>query len=175
MSAHPTEMGSDATPSSIDLLDSVTRFSHEIGTLSDLEALGERIIRELCRVSSTRHGALYVLDREHEHYRRACIVGVTAESCCPAILALTDTIPQHLFSAPQTVTRSCCVPIRRGDASNEAGTMPFEWALPHVSRGRLIAFALFARSLSQEPHSPSTVSLLKARAQAATTDLDPRM
>ena len=175
MSARPTEMGSDATPSSIELLDSVTRFSHEIGTLSDLEALGERIIRELCRVSSTRHGALYVLDREHEHYRRACIVGVTAESCCPVILALSDTIPQHLFSAPQTVTRSCCVPIRRGDASNEAGMMPFEWALPHISRGRLIAFSLFGRSLSQDSDSPSTVSLLNALAQAATNALDTRM
>jgi signal transduction histidine kinase len=175
MSARPTEMGSDATPSSIELLDSVTRFSHEIGTLSDLEALGERIIRELCRVSSMRHGALYVLDREQEHYRRACIVGVTAESCCPAILALTDTIPQHLFSAPQTVTRSCCVPIRPGEASNDAEAMPFEWALPHVSRGRLIAFSLFGRSLSQDSDSPSTVSLLNALAQAATNALDTRM
>ena len=175
MSARPTEMGSDATPSSIELLDSVTRFSHEIGTLSDLEALGERIIRELCRVSSTRHGALYVLDREQEHYRRACIVGVTAESYCPAILALTDTIPRHLFSALETVTRSCCVPIRPGEASNDAETMPFEWALPHVSRGRLIAFSLFGRSLSQDSDSPSTVSLLNALAQAATNALDTRM
>ena len=175
MSARPTEMGSDATPSSIDLLDSVTRFSHEIGTLSDLGALGERIIRELCRVSSTRHGVLYVLDREHEHFRRACIVGVTAESCCPAILALTDTIPKRLSSAPRTVTGSCCVQIRREDAWDDAAAMQIEWALPHVSRGRLIAFSLFGRSLSQDSDSPSTLSLLNALAQAATNALDTRM
>ncbi|HEU4500739.1 MAG TPA: ATP-binding protein [Nitrospira sp.] len=168
-------MGSDATPSSIDLLDSVTRFSHEIGTLSDLGALGERIIRELCRVSSTRHGVLYVLDREHEHFRRACIVGVTAESCCPAILALTDTIPKRLSSAPRTVTGSCCVQIRREDAWDDAAAMQIEWALPHVSRGRLIAFSLFGRSLSQDSDSPSTLSLLNALAQAATNALDTRM
>ena len=174
MSARPTEMGSGATPSSIELLDSVTRFSHEIGTLSDLGSLGERIIRELCRVGSSHHGALYVLDREHEHFRRAGIVGATAESCCPAILALTDTIPHRLASAPQTVTGSCCVQIRR-DASDDAAAMPFEWALPHVSRGRLIAFSLFGRTLSRESDSPSTLSLLNALAQAATNALDTRM
>ncbi len=83
MSARPTEIGSAAAASSIELLDSVTRFSHEIGALTDLGALGERIIRELCRVSSTPHGALYLLDREHEHFRRAGTVGLTAESMLP--------------------------------------------------------------------------------------------
>jgi signal transduction histidine kinase len=175
MSARPTEMASAAAALSVELLDSVTRFSHEIGALTDLGALGERIIRELCRVSSTHGGVLYVLDREHEHFRRAGLVGVTAESCCPAIVALTDPIPQRLSSAPQTVTGSCCVPIRRKNTPGDAAAAQFEWALPHVSRGRLIAFSLFGRTLSQDSASPSALSLLNALAQAATNALDTRM
>ncbi len=53
--------------------------------------------------------------------------------------------------------------------------MRSEWALPHVSRGRLIAFSLLGRSLSQEPDSPPTLSLLNALAQTATNALDTRM
>src|SRR5215467_5226241 len=90
MSVRPTEMVSTSTASSTNLLDLVTRFSTEIG------ALGERIIQELCRVTNTGHGALYLLDREHEHFRRAGVVGLAAPSCFPATLPLVHPIPQHL-------------------------------------------------------------------------------
>jgi|GEM_PF-4261179 len=79
MSVRPTEMASASTISPTHLLDLVTRFSTEIGAMTDLGALSERIIQELCRVGGTTHGALYLLDREHEHFRRAGLVGLAAE------------------------------------------------------------------------------------------------
>jgi signal transduction histidine kinase len=157
-------------------MDLVTRFSTEIGALTDLGALAERIIQELCRAGATTHGALYLLDREHECFRRAGLVGLTAESCFPALFSLTDAIPQQLSSAPRTMTGSFCLDVSRTDAWGEAlAAMRSEWTLPHISRGRLIAFSLLGRSLSQESNLPSTLSLLNALAQTATNALDTRM
>src|SRR4026208_1083697 len=102
MSVRPTEMASASTISPTHLLDLVTRFSTEIGAMTDLGALSERIIQELCRVGGTTHGALYLLDRGHGNFRPPGLVGLAAESCFPATLALTHTIPQHLSSSLQT-------------------------------------------------------------------------
>jgi len=74
MSVRPTDMSSPLATST-DLLDLVTRLSTEIGAITDSGALSERIIEELCRAGATTHGALYLLDREHDCFRRAGIVG----------------------------------------------------------------------------------------------------
>jgi len=165
MSVRPTEIASPPA-SSTDLLDLVTRFSTEIGAMTDLGALGERIIQELCRAGATTHGALYLLDREHEYFRRAGIVGPNAESCFPATLPLAHAIPQHLSSAS----------LMMSTAPQAALTaMQVEHSLPHVSRGRLIAFSLLGESLSHEPDQAATSSLLHALAQTATNALDTSM
>ncbi|HET7438848.1 MAG TPA: ATP-binding protein [Nitrospira sp.] len=165
MSVRPTEMASPPA-SSTDLLDLVTRFSTEIGTMTDLGALGERIIQEMCRAGATTHGALYLLDREHEYFRRAGIVGPNAESCFPATLPLAHAIPQHLSSASRMMSA----------APQTAFTaLQVEQSLPHVSRGRLIAFSLLGESLSHEPDQAATSSLLHALAQTATNALDTSM
>jgi len=165
MSVRPTEIASPPA-SSTDFLDLVTRFSTEIGAMTDLGALGERIIQELCRAGATTHGALYLLDREHEYFRRAGIVGPNAESCFPATLPLAHAIPQHLSSASRMMST----------APQAALTaMQVEQSLPHVSRGRLIAFSLLGESLSHEPDQAATSSLLHALAQTATNALDTSM
>ena len=81
MNVRPTERVSPSQASSTAPLDLVTRFSTEIAALTDLGALSERIIEELCRIYGTTHGALLLLDREHEHFRRAGVVGAAAPPC----------------------------------------------------------------------------------------------
>src|SRR6188474_353469 len=176
MSVRPTEMASASTISPTDLLDLVTRFSTEIGAMTDLGALSERIIQELCRVGGTTHGALYLLDREHEHFRRAGLVGLAAESCFPGTLALTHTIPQHLSSSLQTAPgmtephNGCRAALDDALAAMRAGRN-----LPHVSRGRLIAFSLLGGNRTHEHDATPIVSLLNALAQTATNALDTSM
>jgi signal transduction histidine kinase len=164
MSVRPTEMASPPV-SSTDLLDLVTHFSTEIGAMTDSGALGERIVQELCRAGATTHGALYLLDREHEYFRRAGIVGPNAESCFPTTLPLAHAIPQHWSSTP------------RMNAALQAAfaAMQVEQSLPHVSRGRLIAFSLLGKSRSHDPDLASTSSLLHALAQTATNAMDTSM
>src|SRR6476661_11261207 len=173
MSVRPTEIASASTASPTHLLDLVTRFSTEIGAMTDLGALSERIIQELCRVGGTTHGALYLLDREHEHFRRAGLVGLAAESCFPGTLPLTHTIPQHLSSSLQTVPEphNGC----RTALDDALAAMRAERNLPHVSRGRLIAFSLLGGNRTQEHDATPIVSLLNALAQTATNALDTSM
>ena len=51
------------TPSSSELLNIVTRFASDLGTMTDLTTLGSRIIQELCHAGATTHGTLFLLDR----------------------------------------------------------------------------------------------------------------
>ena len=169
-------MVSPSTPSSTDLLDLVTRFSTEIGAMTDLGTLGERIIQELCRVGGTSHGALYLLDREHEYFRRAGTVGLAAPSCCPATLPLTHAIPQQLMSPTPTVPELGRSNNGQHAAGGDAlGLMQAARGIPHISRGRLIAFSLLGDSCGHGHDAASTLSLLNALAQTATNAMDTRM
>ena len=175
MSVRPTEMASPSTASSTALLDVVARFSTEIGAMTDPVALGERIIQELCRVTGTSHGALYLLDREHEHFRCAGMVGPAAEACFPPILPLAHPVPEH-FSSPPSVTGSVGPHNGRDAASDDSlAAMQAERGVPHISRGRLIAFSLLGRSRAPLHDAASMPSLLNALAQTATNVLDTRM
>lgn len=179
MTAQPTGI---ATPpsSSTDLLDLVTRFSTEMGAMTDPDALSERVIQELCRAGAATHGALYLLDREHECYRRAGTVGPLAKSGLPAVLPLTHPIPHHLSAIPRTASGAELVSPASLKELAEAGqaamaTMQAERSLPHVSRGRLIAFSLLGAPLHPERDQGSMTSLLCALAQTATNALDASM
>jgi len=179
MTVQPT---GTATPlsSSTDLLDLVTRFSKEMGALTDVGALSEHIIRELCRADAATRGALYLLDREHECYRRAGSVGPAAESSFPATLPLTHPIPHHLTevsrSAPD-IDSSQDSPSQDRHKTIQAamGAMRATRSLPHLSRGRLIAFSLLDAGMDPDRTHRSVSSLLGALAQTATNALDTNM
>src|SRR5512143_2623570 len=94
MAAQPTAIVTQPS-SSTDLLDLVTRFSKEMGAITDVGALSNRIIEELCRAVAATQGALYLLDREHEWYRRAGTAGPAADSFFPVTLPLTHPITYH--------------------------------------------------------------------------------
>ncbi|HLZ35315.1 MAG TPA: ATP-binding protein [Nitrospira sp.] len=176
MTARPT--GIVAPPSSsTDLLDLVTRFSTEMGAMTDPGVLSEHIIQELCRAGAATHGALYLLDRERECYRRAGTVGPIAKSGFPATLPHTHPIPHHLSLMTRTHTATALSSDVSCNHSDEAelaamATMQVERGLPHVSRGRLIAFSLLGAPLSPERNHTSMSSLLNALAQSATNALD---
>ncbi len=74
-------------PSSSELLDIITQFAADLGTVTDLTTLGNRIIQELCRAGATTHGTLFLLDRERECYRRASMVGPVAPTLIPPMLS----------------------------------------------------------------------------------------
>jgi signal transduction histidine kinase len=163
--------------SATDPLDLVTRFSKEMGAITDVGALSEHIIRELCRAGAATHGALYLLDREHECYRRAAAIGPAAESRFPATLPLGHPIPHRLTEESRTALNT--EPVRDGSSIDrykiEHAAMRVTRSLPHISRGRLIAFSLLDADLSPDCSNASISSLLNALAQTATNALDTNM
>lgn len=156
--------------SSSDLLDMVSKFSLELGSLADLEPLGALAIHELCRASGASHGAIYVLDKDHDRYRRAGTVGQAAETAFPQTLPLNHPLvplpnPSRLPQALRQVNAE--IPLKQALAAVGADQL---W--PHASRGRIIAFSLLGSGLVHEHDAASVPSLLAALAQTATNAID---
>src|SRR4029077_11697394 len=97
MTSRPPNTGIVA-PSANELLNIVTRFAADLGTMTDLTTLGNCIIQELCRAGATTHGTLFLLDREHECYRRASMVGPIAPTLIPPALTVGHPLPRHLLA-----------------------------------------------------------------------------
>ncbi len=163
-----------------DLLDLVRQFSTRIGALPDLDSLSKHIIQELCRAGSTTHGALYLLDRDHECYRRTATVGLTAESTFPSTLPLSHAIPSYLSSQTSstpvdgTALSDAC-PDSNREASSAMNSLQVERGLPHASRGRLLAFSLLGPAGDNVAPKALMSPLLQALAQTATNALDTNM
>ena len=63
------------SPTPLTPLQRLTRFAQDMGTLTNRTAIAERILVELCDITTSRHGTLYLLDREHDRYDRVSTVG----------------------------------------------------------------------------------------------------
>jgi signal transduction histidine kinase len=176
MTSHPLNIDI-LTPSSSELLNVVTRFASDLGTMTDLTTLGDRIIQELCRAGATTHGTLFLLDREHECYRRASMVGPITPTLIPPTLAVSHPLPRHLLATNQIMTQADSAAIlQRTDTEAEAHaameSMQVTRIVPHLNKGRLIAFSLLGTAQPLAEENVLTRSLLAALAQTATNALD---
>ena len=164
-------------PSFSELLNIVTQFSAELGTLTDLATLGDRIIQELCRAGATTHGTLYLLDREHECYRRVSMVGPAAPMLMPPILAVDHPLPHHLLTSNRIITQDdSTINLQEPDSGNGARaameTLQATHSVPHLMKGRLIAFSLLGAAIPPAREQTLSTSMLSALAQIATNALD---
>ena len=164
-------------PSASELLNIVTRFAVDLGTMTDLTTLGNRIIQELCHAGATTHGALFLLDREHECYRRASTVGPVAPTCIPPTLAVSHPLPHYLLATNQIMTQAdSAVDLQETDSGTGARaameSMQAARIVPHLNKGRLIAFSLLGAAVPMAGENTLTRSVLAALAQTATNALD---
>jgi signal transduction histidine kinase len=164
-------------PSPSMLLNIVTQFAADLGAMTDLTTIGNRIIQELCHAGGTAHGALFLLDREQECYRRTSMVGPLAPTLVPPTLAMDHPLPHHLLATNRIMTQANA-PADLQDTDFEVGarsameSMQALRIVPHINKGRLIAFSLLgAAQPMPEENSPSRF-LLAALAQTATNALD---
>jgi signal transduction histidine kinase len=165
------------TPSSSELLNLVTRFASDLGTMTDLTTLGSRIIQELCHAGATTHGTLFLLDREHECYRRANMVGPVASTLIPPTLAVSHPLPRHLLASNRIMTQSDSAADLQETGSGASARTAMESMqatriVPHINKGRLIAFSLLGATQPLAEENTLTRSLLAALAQTATNALD---
>ena len=176
MTSHPPNTDILA-PSSSELLNIVTQFAADLGTMTDLTTLGSRIIQELCRAGATTHGTLFLLDREHECYRRASMVGPVAPTLIPLTFAVSHPLPHHLLATNRIMTQAdSAVDLQETDSGADAHAameaMQATRIVPHLNnKGRLIAFSLLGAAQPLAEENALTRSLLAALAQTATNAL----
>jgi signal transduction histidine kinase len=175
-----TSHASDAdivSPSSSTLLNIVTQFAADLGAMTDLLTLGNRIIHELCHAGATTHGVLFLLDREHECYRRASMVGPVAPALIPPTLAISHPLPLHLLGTNRIMTQAdSAADIQDHDSGVDTRaameSMQVTRVVPHLNKGRLIAFSLLGAAQPLAGEIAPNKLLLAALAQTATNALD---
>ena len=153
----------------------VTQFAADLGPMTDLNILGDRIIQALCHASATAQGALFLLDREHACYRRANMIGADAATLGPATLAGDHPLPRHLLATNRIMARTDAQEDPQetsADAHATLGSMHGAYAVPHLSKGRLIGFSLLGAAAASPEAPAQTQPLLAALAQIATNALD---
>jgi signal transduction histidine kinase len=177
MKAQRIDTDRSPVPTSLDILGLVTRFSADLGAMTDLRALSDRIMQALCTASSSSHGALFVLDREHERYRRISTVGPIANTAFPATIPIDHPLPHHLTQI------RCIIPQKDSPAQRSLSNSALAieptmeafhaaFAIPHFNKGRLIAFSVLGKThLPAEADNDNQV-VLTSLAQIAANALD---
>jgi signal transduction histidine kinase len=145
--------------------------------MTDLTTLGNCIIQELCRAGATTHGTLFLLDREHEYYRRTNVVGQAAHTLMPPTLPESHPLPLHLLKTNRIMTQANSAADLQEAASGAAAraameTMHVTRAVPHFIKGRLIAISLLGSAHPSNEENALSRAMLDALAQAATNALD---
>jgi signal transduction histidine kinase len=176
MPSHPTNTDILA-PSSSELLNVVTQFAIDLGAMTDLPTLGDRILQELCRATSATHGVLFLLDREHECYRRVSMVGLIASTCTPPTLTMNHLLPHHLLATNRIMMDvDSTEDLQEIDSETGARAamkaMQATQLVPHLIQGRLIAFSILGAAMSIAGDTALTRSVLAALAQVSANALD---
>ena len=171
-SPHPTPSQSD--PWSVQKL---THFLQDMGNPTKLSVIAERILTGLLEVSQSSHGALYLVDHNHERYCHVCSHGMLDSITVPPAIPLSHPLIQNLVRCHQVHDASNCDVIRptislETTTDNLLGKIPLKQAVPLLSRGRLIAFAAFQPRAEAPALNPLSTELLMAMSQSAANALD---
>ena len=158
-------------------LQRLSKFARDMGHITTLSVIAERILSGLSEVVRYPEGSLYLIEREREQFRRFVTQGSTHENSAPPAVPLEHPFVRQLTQHQQILDRSVFTVGTVSTAMDDMLARMFEspcstLAIPLTNRGRLIAFVL----LQSEPATPSTdldsLELLTAMAQSAANALD---
>ncbi len=172
--ANRTPHDAIGSPTPLTPLQRLTRFAQDMGTLTNRTAIAERILVELCDITTSRHGTLYLLDREHDRYDRISMVGDQNPSADTLSFAPTHALIQSLANNHPllSVTAVPDLPPITPELAEALASSRFSFAIPLLNKHRLIAFALLGPSAEQALDRPDRRDLLTALAQNAANALD---
>ena len=163
-----------ASPIAVTPLQRLTRFAQDMGTLTTRAVIAERILVELCDVTTCQQSALYLLDREHDQYDRVMTVGtqdpaITLLCVAPAhALVQSFAHERHILSLEEIPG----IPPISPDLTDTLLTTHSSVAVPLLNKGRLVAFALLGAPTGHPLDQPDGRDLLIALAQNAANALD---
>lgn len=162
------------SPTALTPLQRLTRFAQDMGTLTSRTAVAERILAELCEVTTSRQGALYLLDREHDRYDRVSTIGSHDAPAERSSFAPTDVLVQSLANEHRLLSAAALpdLPPIAPELADALVTNRSSFAIPLLNKHRLIAFALLGPSAERALDRQDRRDLLTALAQNAANALD---
>lgn len=155
-------------------LQRLSRFAQDMGTLTTRTLITNRILVELCDVTASRQGALYLLDREHSQYDRVMTVEIQNASIAPLSFPPTHGLVQALTYEHQILSLEEIPGLRplTLHLANALLTISASLAISLLNKGRLVAFALLGSPASHPLSQQDGRDLLIALAQNAANALD---
>ncbi len=156
-------------------IQTLTQFMRDVGHPTSLTCLADQILLSFAEISRYPHGSLFLLEREHRHFRRIQSFGQIESAVTPSVMGIDHpfvhalSLRQHILDPVDPTLAS------RAEHSDEmTSPLPVHHALaiPLITRGTLIAFALFDSPATHSSLSCMTVELLTAMAQGAANALD---
>ncbi len=168
----PVAPHSAASLSGSESLQRLTQFARDMGRITNLPMLAERILTTLADVIGAQEGSLYLLERERERFRRLTAQGTAHQTSAPMTISLEHPLAQRLCEDQHILEGA--TPHRPPAASGgppgcPLNNVPVTAAVPLINKGHLIGFVLLH---TQSDLTPNRTELLAAMAQNAANALD---
>lgn len=166
-----------AAQSGAESLQRLTQFARDMGHITNLSVIAERILSGLSEVARYQQGSLYLVEREHERFRRLVAQGSAHAKLTPTILPLDHLLLRELAQHQQILEMSTYAHGTHSKTTDDT-LLPIldspgsSLAIPLVNRGRLVAFVLLQSDLALNGTDPDSMELLTAMAQSAANALD---
>lgn len=169
-----TSTHATTAPLTSESLQRITRFSRDLGQLTTLPAIAERVLSELLELAQHPEGTLYLAEHEHADFRRLAEYGSDNPHTTPATLSHRDPLIEQLARNPQTYDESIYALFKPEHGASVAlsNGVCFHAAIPLTSKGRLVACALLHKTAASDGHNCEPVDILAPMAQIAANALD---
>ena len=166
-----------AARSGTESLQRLTQFARDMGHITSLSVLAERILSGLSDVAPSQEGTLYIFERERERFRRLAGQGPAHAESTPPVVPLDHPLVHQLAQHQQILDKSTFAQGARSNITGDAPPHLFESlrstiAIPLVNRGRLVAFVLLQSGPTSDCPDADSMDLLTAMAQSAANALD---
>ncbi|MDH5624949.1 MAG: ATP-binding protein [Nitrospira sp.] len=150
----------------------LTQFSREIGEITDIRAVAERVLSGLSETAQGRQGSFYLSAHEHTNFRRLAAQGSDHTASAPPTLAADHPLVRQLTQHRQILDRSAAPHTALDGPLQPLDGLCASIAIPLINRGRLIAFVLLRSDPASGESDPAHREFLTAMAQSAANVLD---
>lgn len=166
-----------AAQSGAESLQRLTQFARDMGHITSLPVIAERILSGLSEVARCQQGSLYLVERERERFRRLVAQGPAHAKSTPPVVPLDHPL-LHRFAQRQEILDGFTCAQGPHSKTTDDTLLPIleslcsSLAIPLINRGRLVAFVLLQSESASHSTDPDSMELLTAMAQSAANALD---
>jgi signal transduction histidine kinase len=158
-------------------LQRLTKFARDMGQITSLSVMADRVLSGLAEVARYPQGSLYIIERERERFRCHVAQGTPHATSAPPVIPLDHPLVHRLVQHQQVLDRSLAISGTSSKTVDDALSHLLEatyssLAIPLINRGRLIAIALLQSESATNSTDLDSVELLTAMAQSAANALD---